>query len=82
MTGAPERHPGWLDYTSPKVPADLIEDIKALKRVLIVFLPTPLFWTLYDQQGSRWTLQAEKMKMFSMVFLQQLPPLPPSSIYI
>lgn len=26
-----------------------------------MFIPTPIFWALSDQQGSRWTLQAEKL---------------------
>ena len=26
-----------------------------------MFLPMPLFWAAYDQQGSRWTLQAVRM---------------------
>eukprot|EP00047_Mylnosiga_fluctuans_P023682 m.143765 g.143765 ORF g.143765 m.143765 type:complete len:609 (+) comp9667_c0_seq13:608-2434(+) len=56
----------WLDAVADKYGHEFVADIKALKSVVVVFLPTPLFWTLYDQQGSRWTLQAEKMKMFGM----------------
>ena len=41
-------------------------DVKALDRVLLIFIPVPIFWTLYDQQGSSWTLQAEELKSFSM----------------
>lgn len=26
-----------------------------------MFIPLPLFWALFDQQGSRWTLQAREM---------------------
>ena len=44
-------------------------DVKALNRVLVMFLPAPVFWTLYDQQGSSWVLQAEEMMSFSMVRL-------------
>ena len=40
---------------------ELIEDIKVLFHVLFIYLPLPLFWALFDQQGSRWTLQAEHM---------------------
>jgi solute carrier family 15 oligopeptide transporter 1 len=39
----------------------LIEDIKATLRVLLLFVPLPVFWALYDQQGSQWTLQATRM---------------------
>lgn len=38
-----------------------IEDVRRLLKVLLMFLPLPLFWALSDQQGSRWTLQAEHM---------------------
>ena len=26
-----------------------------------MMLPLPIFWALFDQQGSRWTLQAARM---------------------
>lgn len=26
-----------------------------------MFLPLPIFWALFDQQGSRWTIQATRM---------------------
>ena len=29
--------------------------------VLFLYLPLPIFWALFDQQGSRWTLQAIRM---------------------
>uniref|UniRef100_A0A674BHV9 Solute carrier family 15 member 1b n=1 Tax=Salmo trutta TaxID=8032 RepID=A0A674BHV9_SALTR len=29
--------------------------------VLFLYIPLPMFWTLFDQQGSRWTLQATTM---------------------
>uniref|UniRef100_A0A7I4Z3T0 Oligopeptide transporter 1 n=1 Tax=Haemonchus contortus TaxID=6289 RepID=A0A7I4Z3T0_HAECO len=38
-----------------------INDIKSLLRVLIMFLPVPMFWALYDQQGSIWLIQGIQM---------------------
>ena len=38
-----------------------VSDVKAVLNVLWLFIPLPLFWTLFDQQGSRWTLQAVDM---------------------
>lgn len=35
----------------------LIEDTKSLLRLIIMFLPVPMFWALYDQQGSVWLIQ-------------------------
>uniref|UniRef100_A0AC34QSV0 Uncharacterized protein n=1 Tax=Panagrolaimus sp. JU765 TaxID=591449 RepID=A0AC34QSV0_9BILA len=39
----------------------LVDDVKQLLRVVIMFLPVPIFWSLYDQQGSVWTIQAIQM---------------------
>ena len=36
-------------------------ETKILTNVLVLFLPLPLFWALFDQQGSRWTFQATRM---------------------
>uniref|UniRef100_A0A8R1E0N7 Oligopeptide transporter 1 n=1 Tax=Caenorhabditis japonica TaxID=281687 RepID=A0A8R1E0N7_CAEJA len=38
-----------------------IDDVKSLLRVLVMFLPVPMFWALYDQQGSVWLIQAIQM---------------------
>lgn len=55
----PVRH--WLDRAIPEHGEKLVADIKSLLRVLVIFLPLPVFWTLFDQQGSRWVLQATQM---------------------
>ncbi|XP_059776981.1 solute carrier family 15 member 2 isoform X2 [Balaenoptera ricei] len=51
----------WLDWAAEKYPRHLIMDVKALTRVLFLYIPLPMFWALLDQQGSRWTLQATRM---------------------
>jgi len=51
----------WLDYADKKFDRQLIDDVKVLMRVLVLFLPLPVFWALFDQQGSRWTFQATRM---------------------
>lgn len=55
----PREH--WLDYAEVKYDRQTIDDIKVLFRVLLLYVPLPLFWALFDQQGSRWTLQATRM---------------------
>ncbi|XP_037937528.1 peptide transporter family 1 [Teleopsis dalmanni] len=55
----PREH--WLDYADKKYDRQLIEDVKVLMRVLVLYLPLPVFWALFDQQGSRWTFQATRM---------------------
>uniref|UniRef100_A0A671QQC0 Solute carrier family 15 member 2 n=1 Tax=Sinocyclocheilus anshuiensis TaxID=1608454 RepID=A0A671QQC0_9TELE len=47
----------WLDWAEEKYPKRLIQEIKMVFRVLVLYIPLPMFWALFDQQGSRWTLQ-------------------------
>ncbi|XP_066203377.1 solute carrier family 15 member 2 isoform X4 [Saccopteryx leptura] len=56
----PKRH-HWLDWAAEKYPQQLILDVKALTRVLFLYIPLPMFWALLEQPGSRWTLQATRM---------------------
>ncbi|CAL8070263.1 unnamed protein product [Orchesella dallaii] len=51
----------WLDSAADKYDASLIADTKGLLRVLVYYLPIPMFFALYEQLGSRWTLQATRM---------------------
>ncbi|XP_055915652.1 peptide transporter family 1-like isoform X2 [Eupeodes corollae] len=51
----------WLDYAEGKCSRKLIEDTKSLLKILVLYLPLPVFWALFDQQGSRWTFQATRM---------------------
>ena len=55
----PRKH--WLDYAEPKVGHKMVSDTKILLKILVLFLPFPVFWALFDQQGSRWTFQATRM---------------------
>ncbi|XP_069688350.1 peptide transporter family 1 isoform X2 [Periplaneta americana] len=56
-----EKREHWLDYADDTYDRTLIEDTKATLRVLFLYLPLPIFWALFDQQGSRWTFQATRM---------------------
>ncbi|XP_055915649.1 peptide transporter family 1 isoform X1 [Eupeodes corollae] len=55
----PREH--WLDHADKKYDKQLIADVKVLLRVLLLYVPLPVFWALFDQQGSRWTFQATRM---------------------
>lgn len=55
----PQEH--WLDYAEPKYGKQLVQEIKALLRILVLYIPLPMFWALFDQQGSRWTFQATRL---------------------
>ena len=41
--------------------AKKVAETKQLFRVLAVFIPFPFFWALFEQQGSRWIVQAQRM---------------------
>uniref|UniRef100_A0AAQ5XT93 Solute carrier family 15 member 2 n=1 Tax=Amphiprion ocellaris TaxID=80972 RepID=A0AAQ5XT93_AMPOC len=57
------RRSHWLDWAEEKYSKRLIQEIKMVLRVLVLYIPLPMFWALFDQQGSRWTLQATRMNM-------------------
>jgi POT family proton-dependent oligopeptide transporter len=61
-------HPGdkksgesFLDVARAKFSSEEVEGAKAAAAVFVVFSPIPIFWALFDQQGSTWVLQGEKM---------------------
>uniref|UniRef100_UPI003AAAC2DD solute carrier family 15 member 1 n=1 Tax=Centroberyx gerrardi TaxID=166262 RepID=UPI003AAAC2DD len=51
----------WMDWAEDKYDKLLIAQIKMVLKVLFLYIPLPMFWTLFDQKGSRWTLQATTM---------------------
>ncbi|XP_070693691.1 solute carrier family 15 member 2 [Pempheris klunzingeri] len=53
----------WLDWAEEKYSKRLVQEIKMVLRVLVLYIPLPMFWALFDQQGSRWTLQATRMDL-------------------
>lgn len=61
-----KRYGHWLDAGRKELDRDFIEHTKIALRVMWLFLPLPVFWALYDQSGSRWTVQASQMETFSM----------------
>lgn len=54
----------WLDYADQKYGKQLVYDVKCLLTILVLYIPLPIFWALFDQQSSRWTFQAEQMNGF------------------
>lgn len=40
----------WLDWASDKYDEKLISNVKALLDVVVIFIPAPLFWAVFDQQ--------------------------------
>jgi len=62
----------WLDAAGDIYDTSTLADLKAVYRVGRLFLLYPMYWALYDQQGSRWTIQA--MQMDGMTFGWQILP--------
>ncbi|KAH8245113.1 hypothetical protein KR032_004883, partial [Drosophila birchii] len=56
-----EPEESFLDYAKPTVGERMVRETKTLLRILRLYLPFPVFWALFDQQGSRWTFQATRM---------------------
>ncbi len=58
-------------------PADAVEGVRAVLRVLIVFALITPFWSLFDQKASTWVLQADQMvkpEWFQSAQMQALNP--------
>ncbi|KAJ7520748.1 hypothetical protein O6H91_19G021100 [Diphasiastrum complanatum] len=51
----------WLDAATAKHDKTAVEDVKTVLRLLLFLLPTPLFWSLSDQQSSKWVFQAQRL---------------------
>ncbi|CAH0548090.1 unnamed protein product, partial [Brassicogethes aeneus] len=51
----------WLDHAEGDFSQKLIKDMKVVCSMLLLYTPLPIFWSLFDQQGSRWTFQASHM---------------------
>ena len=50
-----------LDSVRDKHPAEAIEGVRAVLRVLVLFALVTPFWSLFDQKASTWVLQANAM---------------------
>lgn len=51
----------WLDYSEEKYGKKLVWETRVIFNVLVLYLPIPIFWALFFQQGSRWVFQAIRM---------------------
>ncbi|XP_068602845.1 solute carrier family 15 member 1 [Brachionichthys hirsutus] len=85
----------WMDWAEDKYDKLLIAQIKMVLKVLFLYTPLPMFWTLFDQKGSRWTLQAttmdgdfgllviqpDQMQMVNPILILTLVPIMDSLIY-
>ena len=53
---------GFWDTARAKFSAVQIEGARAVVAILIIFLPIPLFWALFDQTNTTWVIQGTAMQ--------------------
>jgi proton-dependent oligopeptide transporter, POT family len=58
-TGRAGQH--WIDLAREQHPAAAVEGARAVLRIVAIFAVVPIFWSLFDQTGSSWVLQAKAM---------------------
>ncbi|XP_039286060.1 peptide transporter family 2 isoform X2 [Nilaparvata lugens] len=56
-----EKKDHWLDHAKGRFSNRLVEDCKVVMSIILLFSPTILFWSLFEQQGTTWTFQATRM---------------------
>jgi POT family proton-dependent oligopeptide transporter len=59
--GRRKRGQSFFDLARDRYGEQAVEGAKAVWDIIKLFAAVSLFWALFDQQGSTWTLQAEKM---------------------
>jgi len=53
----------WLDGALHRHPQEAVDGAKAVFRIMGVFVAVTAFWALFDQHGSSWVLQAQRMDL-------------------
>lgn len=51
----------WIYLASDRFDKSSLEDFRSVLGIMLLFVPIPVYWCLFDQQGSLWTLQAARM---------------------
>ncbi len=59
--GKKQKGQALLDVAKEKFNPEKVEGVKAVYRVMAVFIFAPIFWAMWDQNLSEWVLQAEKL---------------------
>lgn len=59
--GKKQKGQSWLDVAKSEYNPEKVEGVKAVYRVMAVFIFAPIFWAMWDQNLSEWVLQAEKL---------------------
>lgn len=59
LWGAAPKLPHWLDHARATHGTHLVEDVRCFTSLLVLLLPLPFFWALFDQQVLRiiWSVE-------------------------
>ncbi|PWA31398.1 hypothetical protein CCH79_00002803, partial [Gambusia affinis] len=70
----------WMDWAEDKYDKLLIAQIKIALRVLLLYIPLPMFWTLFDQKGSI-VIQPDQMQTINPILILTLVPIMDSLVF-
>ena len=71
-----------LDRARGQHPAEAVEGVRSVLRVLVIFALTTPFFSLFDQKASTWVLQGQQMSMPSWFTASQMQALNPLLVMI
>uniref|UniRef100_A0AAQ6AFM5 Solute carrier family 15 member 1 n=1 Tax=Amphiprion ocellaris TaxID=80972 RepID=A0AAQ6AFM5_AMPOC len=75
----PKRH-HWMDWAEEKYDKLLIAQVKMVLKVLFLYIPLPMFWALFDQQGAL-TIMPDQMQTVNPILILVLVPIVDSLVY-
>uniref|UniRef100_A0A3Q3JLR7 Solute carrier family 15 member 1a n=1 Tax=Monopterus albus TaxID=43700 RepID=A0A3Q3JLR7_MONAL len=70
----------WMDWAEEKYDKLLIAQIKMVLKVLFLYIPLPMFWTLFDQKGL-FFMQPDQMQTINPILILTLVPIMDNIIY-
>uniref|UniRef100_A0AAQ5YGG4 Solute carrier family 15 member 1a n=1 Tax=Amphiprion ocellaris TaxID=80972 RepID=A0AAQ5YGG4_AMPOC len=70
----------WMDWAEEKYDKLLIAQIKMVLKVLFLYIPLPMFWTLFDQKGAL-VIQPDQMQTVNPILILTLVPIMDIFIY-
>ena len=71
-----------LDRARERHPAEAVEGVRSVLRVLVLFFLVTPFWSLFDQKASTWVLQADAMTKPAWFQAAQMQALNPALVML
>ncbi|MDB5157735.1 MAG: family transporter [Mucilaginibacter sp.] len=71
--GKKQKGQSLLDVAKGEYDPEKVEGVKAVYRVMAVFIFAPIFWAMWDQNLSEWVLQAEKLDRYIPLGIHHIP---------